>query len=61
MTKRSPECELEDCNEESQCYSQCKAGRDGDCFWRACPQAKNWQRICPLDKLCIVHDPKWHP
>lgn len=32
----------------------CHAGRDGDCWWKNCPQEANnradWQEICPLAK-----------
>ncbi len=28
---------------------ECHANRDGDCSWKDCPQAKNWQSHCPYD------------
>lgn len=51
-----PECELRDNDIESQCYSQCHAARDGDCYWPKCPQMVARQSHCPLDFLCTTHD-----
>lgn len=45
-------------DEEGWCYSACKASRDGDCYDKDCPQAVNWQNICPLSQVCRYHGSK---
>lgn len=36
--------------------NRCRAGSDGDCSWKECPQEKNnranYQEICPLYRRC---------
>jgi len=29
---------------------ECRAARDGDCIWKECPQAKDYQSYCPYAK-----------
>ena len=60
LVARHPDCELDELDEESRCYSQCQASRgDGECIWKDCPQLVNWKSHCPLDRLCVRHDAKW--
>lgn len=54
--KRHPECDLDDHDLSSHCYSQCHAARDGDCFWKDCPQPPTPSTNCPLHSLCAFHD-----
>lgn len=30
----------------------CHAGRDGECFWKNCPQLITYEKHCPLDNTC---------
>lgn len=53
-------CELRDGDRGSQCYSLCKADRDGECTDKKCPQLRDNEpyqtgRHCPLDFVCRLH------
>lgn len=30
----------------------CHAARDGECFWKGCPQLVTYEKRCPLDNEC---------
>ncbi|QIG76039.1 hypothetical protein EVC24_018 [Rhizobium phage RHph_I4] len=41
--------------EEKPNVPHCHSSRDGDCFWKHCPQDKHYQSYCPYAKAWEEH------